>query len=69
MTLGEEVRTRRRELGLLQAEVAELADVSERFVRAVEHDKETVQLDKLRSLLDALGLELHATLRRTAGMS
>lgn len=68
MTLGEDVRNRRRDLGLLQIELAELAGVSERFIRAVEHDKETVQLDKVRSLLDALGLELRATLRRPPGM-
>lgn len=64
-TLGMEVRARRRELGLQQAELADLAGVSERFVRAVEHEKPTVRLDKLNALLDALGLELHATLRVT----
>lgn len=62
-TLGEQVRRRRVALGLLQAEAAELAGVSERFVRAVEHDKPTVRLDKLRPLLDVLGLELRAQVR------
>ena len=66
MSLGEQVRRRRVDLGLLQAEVADLAGVSERFVRAVEHDKATVRLDKLRPLLDALGLELTARLRSTS---
>ncbi len=65
-SLGEQVRRRRLDLGLLQAEAAELAGVSERFVRAVEHDKETVRLDKLRPLLETLGLELRAQLRDTA---
>lgn len=64
-SLGLEVRARRRELGLQQVELADLAGVSERFVRAVEHDKSTVRLDKLTALLDALGLELHATIRVT----
>ncbi|GAB94946.1 y4mF family transcriptional regulator [Kineosphaera limosa] len=64
-TLGEQVRRRRLELGLLQAEVADLAGVSERFVRAVEHDKATIRLDKLRPLLEVLGLELTARLRST----
>lgn len=61
--LGAEVRARRRALGLQQSDLADLAGVSERFVRSVEHDKPTVRLDKLTALLDALGLELHATLR------
>lgn len=64
-SLGEQVRRRRVELGLLQAEAAELAGVSERFVRAVEHDKATVRLDKLRPLLEVLGLELRAQVRDT----
>ncbi|AKU14862.1 type II toxin-antitoxin system Y4mF family antitoxin [Luteipulveratus mongoliensis] len=62
-SLGESVRTRRRDLHLGQEELAELADVSERFVREVERDKPTVRLDKLTSLLDALGLELRVEIR------
>ncbi len=65
-TLGTAVRTRRRELGLLQSDVADLAGVSERFVREVEHDKSSVRLDKLEQLLDALGLRLEVT-RRAGG--
>ena len=49
---------RREELGLLQAEVAELADCSPRFVHAVETGKPTVQLDKLLAVLSVLGLHL-----------
>lgn len=64
MTLGEDVRRQRKTLNLTQVEVAELADVSERFVRSVEQDKPSVQLDKLVAVVDALGLELRATTRR-----
>ncbi len=63
MTLGEAVRARRRELRLGQEELAELAGVSERFVREVERDKPTVRLDKVTALLDALGLELRPHVR------
>lgn len=56
------VRDRRRSLGLRQEELADLAGVSERFVFAVETGKETVRLDKLVALLNALGL--HLELRR-----
>lgn len=66
VSLGEQVRRRRVDLGLLQAEVADLAGVSERFVRAVEHDRATVRLDKLRPVLEVLGLELTARLRSTS---
>ena len=57
------VRARRRALRLGQRDLADLAGVSERFVRAVEAGKPTVQLDRLRAVLDALGLELRVTLR------
>ena len=62
---GEEIRQRRRELGLAQLELAELAGVSERFVRALEHDKPSVQLDYVRAVLDVLGLELRLQIRGT----
>lgn len=58
--LAEDCRSRRRALGLTQRQAAEIAGVSERFVRAVESGREGVQLTKLQQLLDALGLELRA---------
>lgn len=63
LKLGHDVRERRRALGLRQAELADLAAVSERFVRAVEQGKPSVRLDKFGLLLHALGLELRATAR------
>ena len=56
--MGQQIKDRRRELSLGQDEVAELAGVSESFVRFVEHDKPTLRLDKVRAVLDVLGLEL-----------
>lgn len=56
--LASEVRTRRRHLRLRQDEVADLAGVSERFVYALESGKPSVQLDKVISVLNALGLHL-----------
>lgn len=49
---------RRRELGLRQVDVAELAGVSERFVRLLESGKRSVRLDKVEPVLDVLGLRL-----------
>ncbi|HEY5484009.1 MAG TPA: type II toxin-antitoxin system Y4mF family antitoxin [Propionibacteriaceae bacterium] len=61
--LSETVRTRRVALRLTQRELADLAGVSERFVRLVEADKESLRLDKVAAVLDVLGLELHAELK------
>lgn len=52
------LKLRRESLGLRQAELADLAGVSERFVYALENGKQTAQLDKVRLLLLALGLHL-----------
>jgi len=56
--LGAVVSARREELGLRQAEVAELAGCGARFVHELENGKRTVQLDKLLQVLDVLGLHL-----------
>ncbi|AXJ09191.1 type II toxin-antitoxin system Y4mF family antitoxin [Arthrobacter sp. PM3] len=64
--LAAEVRGRRSVLRLSQRDLAELAGVSERFVRFVEQGKRTVQLDSLLALLDTLGLELLVQTRTSA---
>lgn len=56
--LADAVRLRRRDLGLRQDELADLAGVSERFVYALEKGKRSVQLDKVVAVLSALGLHL-----------
>ncbi|MDT4914981.1 MAG: HTH-type transcriptional regulator / antitoxin HipB [Pseudonocardiales bacterium] len=57
-SLAATVRARRRRLHLDQAELADLAGVSERFVYALENGKRSVQLDKVLAVLSALGLHL-----------
>lgn len=52
------VQGRREQLGLRQEELAELAGCSPRFVHELENGKATVQLDKVISVLAALGLHL-----------
>jgi y4mF family transcriptional regulator len=56
--LGEAVRIRRTELGLRQADLADLAGCSQRFVHTVEQGKSTLRLDKLLDVLEVLGLGL-----------
>lgn len=55
---GVALRSRRKALGLTQEDLADLADVSLRFVHELEHGKQTVQLDKLLAVLNALGWHL-----------
>jgi y4mF family transcriptional regulator len=57
-SLGATVRARRGSLNLSQSDLADLAGVSERFVRFVEQGKTTVQLEPLLAVLGTLGLEL-----------
>ena len=57
---------RRRALGLRQADLADLAGVSERFVRELEGGKPSVRLDLLVRVLDVLGLELVLRRRSTS---
>lgn len=52
------IAARRRSLGLRQDELAGLANVSTRFVHAVESGKPTLRLEKFVALLEALGLSL-----------
>ncbi|KHL01171.1 helix-turn-helix transcriptional regulator [Sinomonas humi] len=64
--IAAQVRDRRRALALTQQDLADLAGVSERFVRFVEQGKPSVRLDALIAVLDALGLGL-GVVSRTAG--
>lgn len=57
-TWHEQMAHRRRELGLRQVDLAELAGVSERFVRLLESGKPSVRLDKVVPVLEVLGLRL-----------
>lgn len=56
--LAATVRRRRRDLGLGQEELADLAACSERFVQSLEAGKASVRLDKVLDVLHVLGLHL-----------
>ena len=56
--LATAVRSRRKHLGLTQAELADIASVSARFVYDLERGKPTIALDKALLVLDAVGLEV-----------
>jgi HTH-type transcriptional regulator/antitoxin HipB len=65
--LAHTVRSRRKALGLRQAELADLAGCSERFVHTVENGKMSLRLDKLLDTLRVLGLDLVVVLGRAEG--
>ena len=56
--LASAVVERRKLLGLRQEDLADLAEVSLRFVQLVEAGKPSVRLDKVEAVLHALGLRL-----------
>jgi len=65
--LGEAVRERRRQLGLTQEELADLAQVSLRSVSQLESGVSSMTFGKLLAILSVLGLSLHLEVRAIAG--
>lgn len=55
--LGGRIRKERRDQGLSQTELAELAGVSLNFLSQLESGKSTVRMDKLLQVMGTLGLE------------
>lgn len=61
--LADAVRARRKHLRLTQAELADIAGVSPRFVYDLEKGKPSVALDKTLSVLTAMGLTMTVTVK------
>ncbi len=61
--LGAAVRDARKQQGVDQLLLADLAGVSDRFIRDLEHGKPTVRLREVLRVLDALGLTLQVVPR------
>lgn len=61
--LAKQIVERRKRLQLTQQDLADLSDVSVRFVVSLEQGKATIRLSGLVSVLEALGLELSASPR------
>jgi HTH-type transcriptional regulator/antitoxin HipB len=56
--LAELVRVRRKDFGLNQSDLADLAGVSARFVYDLERGKPTVAMDKVLAVTKCLGIVL-----------
>lgn len=64
--LGLFVRESRRDLGMSQAELARAAEVSRRWLAALEAGKATTEFGLVRRTLHALGLVLDVSPRKPA---
>lgn len=58
MTIGAFIKAKRKELGISQPVLADYAGVGLRFLRELEEDKPSVQLDKTREVLKMFNAEL-----------
>ncbi len=56
--IGAFAREQRTRLQLTQQELADVAGVSDRFVRELEGGKPSVQMDKVQAVLAVLGFDL-----------
>ena len=52
------VKSKRRELGLTQDDLADRAGVGLRFIRDLEQGKETLRLDKINQVLGLFGYKM-----------
>lgn len=57
-TFGNELRTRRKELGYTQAYIAEFTGFSVSFISDLERGKETCEIGKAIELVNLLGMDL-----------
>lgn len=55
--IAEFIKTNRKEAGLTQEEFAIRSGLGLRFVRELEHGKETVRMDKVNEALAMFGME------------
>lgn len=58
IALGDGFAERRRELGILQQELAEKAGISRSTLHTIEHGGTGVRWEKVAAVADALGLEM-----------
>ena len=62
--LGQFVRSQRKRVGLTQVDLADLAGVSDRFLRELEKGKPTAEVGKVITVLSALGFDLEPQVHR-----
>lgn len=63
-SIGSAIRQRRKELGLTQPHLGELASISTNTLYKLERGQGNPSLDVLRKLADVLGMELKLEVRK-----
>ncbi|KXB54657.1 DNA-binding helix-turn-helix protein [Corynebacterium sp. DNF00584] len=63
LDLGAQLAARRRELGILQQQLADAAGISRSTLHTIEHGGTGVRWEKVVAVADALGLEMTFTQR------
>lgn len=58
MGLGAQIAQRRRELGIVQQQLADAAQVSRSTLHTIEHGGAGVRWEKVTAVAEALGLEM-----------
>ena len=62
-SIAELVKSRRKSLGLTQAQTAAMCNVGKRFFSELENAKESLQMDKVLNCLAMLGINLYGVNR------
>ena len=57
VSIGDELRNRRRELGYTQMDVARLCGFSQRLISEIERGRETVAINKVMLYAQGLGID------------
>ena len=63
--IGQTIKQRRKELGITQPDLAELAGISKNTLYTLERGQSNPSLDIVNKLADVLGLELKLEVKKT----
>jgi y4mF family transcriptional regulator len=64
LILGKIIKDRRKELGITQPHLAELANVSKNTLYKLERGESNPSLEVIKNILDVLGLELNVNIKK-----
>jgi transcriptional regulator with XRE-family HTH domain len=65
MELDEVIKTRRKELGISQLDLAEMAEISLATVKDIERGKGNPSIGTVKKIINVLGLEMIFEVRKT----
>lgn len=68
-TIGQTIKQRRKELGITQPDLAELAGISKNTLYKLERGQGNPSLDILTTLAEVLGMELKLEVKLPAGQA